>query len=239
MQHIIAIVLCCGISASVADVLLPPSENITAFINNGFISGLQPHNVHVMGFRNPTGPNDPSAMFGGGSIVSARHVITAAHVLHGFGNYQIGYGSNQLMQLAVAYPATALIYPGFVPATRQHDIAILALRAGTAWTLPATTRPIRWAANSVDPMAGRVVTVVGFGFTFANEGFPSMQLRSAQLQVAAPGACQAAVSVTGSHFCGMPQAGRNVCGGDGGTGVFANDASGPVLVSGAEVLTRR
>lgn len=207
------------------------TSNISAFINNGLISGAQPHNVHVMGFRSVAGPNEMSAIFGGGSIISARHVVTAAHLIHGFGNFQVGYGSTQLMQLAVAHPATATVYPNFVPTTRQHDIAILALRAGTTWTLPAAVRPIRWSANTVDPMAGRVATVVGFGFTFPNEGFPSMTLRQAQLQTAASAAaCLASVTITGSHFCAMPQAGRNVCAGDGGAGLFASDASGPVLV---------
>lgn len=206
--------------------------NVTSFINNGLISGAQPHNVHVMGFRNAAGPNEASSIFGGGSIISTRHVVTAAHLIQGFGNFQVGYGNTQLFQLAVAYPATAVIYPNYVPSTRQHDIAILALRVGTTWSLPAAARPIRWATSTVDPLAGRVATVVGFGFTFPNEGFPSLTLRQATLQTAASAAsCQGSVSITGSHFCAMPQTGRNVCTGDNGAGLFANDASGPVLVS--------
>lgn len=209
-------------------------------INNGLVAGPHPHNVHVMGFRANPGPNEPSATFGGGSVISARHVLTAAHLLLGHGNFQVGYGSTQLLQLRVAYPATAVIYPNFVPATRQHDIGLLVLRAGQTWTLPAAqVRPIRWAASVAEPPAGRPLTVVGFGFTFATEGFPSATLRQAPLQVAAAaGQCQqAAVAVTGSHFCALSVAGRNVCTGDGGAGVFAVDASGqPVLVSRVDAV---
>lgn len=207
------------------------SPNISTFISNGLLAAHQPHNVHVMAFRETTHPNEQSAIFGGGCIVTARHVVTAAHLIFGFGHYQVGYGSAQLMQLTVAHPATSQIYPGYVPATRQHDIAILTLRAGTTWTTPLTAHPIRWSGNTVDPIVGRVATVVGFGFTFPNEGFPSMQLRQAQLTVGAPAACRPGVSITGSHFCALPSAGRNVCAGDGGAGLFASDAFGPVLVS--------
>lgn len=185
-----------------------------------------------MGFRPATGQNEESVSLGGGSIISARHVLTAAHLIRGFGNFQIGYGSTQLMQLRTVYPASAVVHPAYVAATRQNDIAIMALRAGTTWTgQPSIARPIRYAAIAADPVLGRSGTIVGFGFTFNAEGFPSMQLRSAPLAVGATAACRT-VRLTGTHFCALPQQGRNACVGDGGAGLFASDGSGlPVLVS--------
>lgn len=199
-------------------------------INNGLISGPQPHNVHIMGFRPATNQHEESVSLGGGSIISVRHVLTAAHLIRGFGNFQIGYGGTRLLQLRTVYPASALVHPGFVPASRHNDIAILALRSGVTFA-SAVARPIRWASSAADPAPGRVATVVGFGFTFNAEGFPSMQLRSAPLVVRAASACRT-VSVSGTQFCAMPQQARNVCIGDGGAGLFVPDASGaPVLVS--------
>lgn len=196
-------------------------------INGGFISGAQPHNVHIMAFRGGTGQN---VIFGGGSIVSARHVLTAAHLLVGFDDYQIGYGGTNLLQLIVVHPATVLIYPNYVAATRQHDIAILGLRVGTTWDNRVNVQPIRYSTSTLVPQLNQIGTVAGFGFTFADEGFPSLTLRTTQLTTIA--SCAPNTPITGSHFCAISPATQpsNVCTGDGGAGLFVTDAAGRLLV---------
>lgn len=197
-------------------------------INNGVISGPQPHNVHVIGFRNSAGQ---SMIFGGGNIISARHVLTVAHLIVGYGYFQIGYGGTNLMQLTVVHPASAIIFPNYVAATRQHDIALLVLRAGTTWDSRLNVRPIRYSTSTLEPQVGRIGTVAGFGFTFAQEGFPSLQLRSTQLTTIA--SCAPNTPITGSHFCARSPPSSppsNLCAGDGGAGLFVQDAGGPLLV---------
>lgn len=202
--------------------------DVESRINNGFVSGAQPHNVHVMAFRTGDGQ---TAIFGGGNIISARHVLTAAHILVGFGHYQVGYGGTNLMQLTVVHPASSVIYPNYVAGSRQHDIALLVLRAGTTWDSRVNVRPIRFSTSTLEPQVGRAGTVVGFGFTFAADNFPSLVLRGVQLTTVA--SCAPNTIISGSHFCAISPASNpsNVCAGDGGSGLFVVDAGGPLLVS--------
>lgn len=227
MEYIVFLV-CSLLAFSTGSDIQNDGLQLDSRINNGVISGPQPHNVHVMAFRTGTGQ---TAIFGGGNIITPRHCLTAAHLLVGFGNYQVGYGGTNLLQLTIVHPASSIIYPNYIAATRQHDIALLVLRAGTTWDTRLNVHPIRYSMNTLEPQVGRPGTVVGFGFTFANEGFPSMILRSTLLTTIA--SCAPNTPITGSHFCAISPASNpsNVCAGDGGAGLFVTDAGGPLLVS--------
>lgn len=208
------------------------NANFSSRINNGQISGFLPHVVHVMAFRVPVG-HEPAATYGGGSIISGRHVLTSARLIQGFPDIQIGYGSTNLLNLAVAIPNQVIFHPQYIPQTLQNDIAILALPFGTTWQPQFNVAPIRIADNTILPTIGLIGTVTGFGYTFPNEGFPSITLRFAQLTTAIDATCSANIWMTPSHFCAVSQPGfpSNVCEGDAGGGYFFWDGPTPVLVS--------
>lgn len=207
-------------------------SNFSSRINNGQISGFQPHVVNVIGFRVPVG-HEPSATYGGGSIISARHVLTSASLIYGFPDLQIGYGNTNLLALATAIPNQIIVHPQYIPQTLQNDIAILAIPFGTTWLPQYNVVPIRIAVSTFLPTIGQLGTVTGFGYTFPNEGFPSLTLRFALLTTVADASCSPNAFVTPSHFCAVSQPGTpsNVCDGDGGGGYFFWDGPTQVLVS--------
>lgn len=158
-----------------------------------------------------------TAALGSGSIVSARHVLTAAHVVQGLNNiFRINF---MVATSRRSFDSNfALIHEAYDPLTYSNDIALIFIQNGN-------TFPI----NSIIPISseviqsGAVCSVTGHGFTSVETiGSASIFAHTATQRIATT--CQFDDLVVGpSHFCGIDEMSNPrgiVCPGDNGAGLY-------------------
>lgn len=154
---------------------------------------------------------------GSGSIVSLRHVLTAAHVVFGQNNvFRINFVVGTSRR---SFDSNfALIHEGFDKVNNANDLALIFIQGGN-------TFPV----NSIIPIStevlqpGATCTVSGHGFTSIESiGFASVQSHSASQRIA--NSCQfEELQVAPSHFCAIDEMSTPrgiVCRGDNGAGLY-------------------
>jgi len=181
---------------------------------------LSPHACMVLVHRTNLDGSGTAAL-GSGSIISSRHVLTAAHLVQGQVNrYQIGFIVGTTRRLVEA--TFRLIHEEYDNTDFSNDIALIFLQ-GTA-TFPLAN-VIVISTDEAPPASGTALTTVGFGFTAADStGAASDPYAAAQLPATE---CDLGdVEAAETHFCAIDEAGDTwVCPGDNGAGCFAPGAT--------------
>lgn len=184
-------------------------------IGGGVAPEVAPHACMVLVHRTSLNGTNTAAL-GGGSIISTRHVLTAAHLVQGeVIRYQVGFLTGTSRRLVEA--TFRLIHEDYASDTFANDIALIFLQ-GTA-TFPLANA-IVISTDDATPAVGSALTTVGFGFTAADSTGASSDPYAAAQVVGDP--CEFEnFNLTDTHFCAIDDAEETwVCPGDNGAGAY-------------------
>ncbi|XP_062543399.1 chymotrypsin-like [Armigeres subalbatus] len=203
-------------------------------IINGHASPLQPYNVYLL-YLNANN----AGFYGGGSIISTRHVLTAAQNIFGYIRWDIGMGSNIFSQLSAVTSTDATAHPSYNSANKANDIGIVTLPVALVFSStiqPIGLPPLTSTASPL-PLENEQGFVVGFGFTNAASTSQSATLVRSYPRVTANLRCQQFYAITlPLHFCAENNIElSNICNGDLGAG-FITDVRGTPTVTGIASL---
>jgi len=161
------------------------------------------------------------AVLGSGSIISRRHVLTAAHLVHGQDNeFRINFFVGTFRR---TFNSTfALIHETFDFVTFANDIALIFLQGDDLFS-EKNVIPI----STLNAETGTAGTVAGYGFTSAQAiGFASDNPISANQTVAYNCTFEDNFEAAKSHFCAVDSVyGSIVCPGDNGAGLYIKNST--------------
>ncbi|XP_052738134.1 trypsin-7-like [Bicyclus anynana] len=168
----------------------------------------------------------------GGSIISTRYILTAAHCLPGATGITARIGSTFSMSGGTQYTASLFRgHPMYNPTTFDYDVAFMRTR------IPMTidginTRIISLAPRRTPVPAGTILTVSGWGATM-EDGNVVGNLMAVQVPAVSSEDCRKSYStITARMVCaGVPEGGKDSCGGDSGGPAVSNDGIQRGIVS--------
>ncbi|MER5179424.1 serine protease [Streptomyces sp. NPDC002896] len=170
--------------------------------------------------------NASQSQFCGGTLVSARKVVTAAHCVDGrttsntkvVGGRTYRNGTNG----TVSSVSKIWIHPDYTDAEQGDDVAVLTLSTSMPYT------PIGYVSSSDTGVyaAGTTARILGWGTT-SSGGSSSNQLRTATVPTVSNATCSSAY---GSSYIASDM----VCAGytDGGVDTCQGDSGGPFVIGG-------
>uniref|UniRef100_A0A182TEG5 Peptidase S1 domain-containing protein n=1 Tax=Anopheles melas TaxID=34690 RepID=A0A182TEG5_9DIPT len=226
---------------------------------NGLNAANTPYNAYVLYLNSAN-----SGFFGGGSLISDRHVLTAAQNIAGFVRWEVGLGSTVFGQLNIQISSQAVAHPSFNMANRANDIGFIVLPQPIVFT--ALISPIQLPIQGRNlPYENEEGMIVGFGFNTVGgkscDGYKCIspiqnyltitvshttpgQVRSDFLKVGyqrviSDSRCVGIYQITlPNHFCAEDSVMRsNVCNGDLGAGFVVSDRRIDTLVGVASLIT--
>ncbi|MER8013590.1 serine protease [Streptomyces griseoluteus] len=164
--------------------------------------------------------------FCGGTLVSAKKVVTAAHCMVGesTSSVRVVGGRTYLNGTngTVSRVSKIWINPDYTDATRGDDVAVLTLSTSMPYT------PVSYVSSSQTGVyaAGTTARILGWGTTSEN-GSSSNQLRTATVPTVSDSSCR---SSYGSDFVQSDM----VCAGltSGGVDTCQGDSGGPLIIGG-------
>ncbi|EAU76229.2 AGAP004740-PA [Anopheles gambiae str. PEST] len=223
---LIAITLCC---VSAGEISLDRNSRIV----NGLNAANTPYNAYVLYLNSAN-----SGFFGGGSLISDRHVLTAAQNIAGFVRWEVGLGSTVFGQLNIQISSQAVAHPSFNMANRANDIGFIVLPQPIVFT--ALISPIQLPIQGRNlPYENEEGMIVGFGFNSVGGQVRSDFLKVGYQRVISDSRCVGIYQITlPNHFCAEDSVMRsNVCNGDLGAGFVVSDRRIDTLVGVASLIT--
>ncbi|KAI8440456.1 hypothetical protein MSG28_001748 [Choristoneura fumiferana] len=162
----------------------------------------------------------------GGSILSSRFILTAAHCLTGVSRVYIRTGSTNSGSGGNVYSTTLYTqHPQYNARTSDYDVAVVKLLQ--AMTLDGSNaRAIKLPPSNTNIPAGTQIVVSGWGTTQEN-GQTSSTLMAVRVPTVATSECEKAYNsaITSRMFCaGVPEGGRDSCQGDSGGPAVSKDS---------------
>ena len=176
--------------------------------------------------------NNELSFYGGGSLISAKHVLTNAANIVGFPSWSVGLGSNLRSQQTTYESNRATSHPQYREqnSIRNFDIGIITLNQAITFT--RAIYPIALPTMSAMLEENTQGMVLGFAKATSTGGSAGQELQSAHVRVTSIARCLEfyAGADFAQHFCGEDNDLRsNFCLGDQG-GSFT------ILNRGSEVL---
>jgi trypsin len=168
----------------------------------------------------------------GGSIISDRWILTAAHCFKpstGSSDVRVKAGAtNYVQEGAWAQVDRIIIHENYNPKTHEHDIALVQLRARPQGQV------IPLSSTSQELTVGQPLEVTGWGAT-SEEGPSSRKLLKATVPYVDSNTCNDPRSYNGAIKPGMMCAGHSdgridSCQGDSGGPLVWRTRNGPILV---------
>ncbi|CAH0721521.1 unnamed protein product, partial [Brenthis ino] len=153
----------------------------------------------------------------GGSIISERYILTAAHCLDGMDRVIVRAGSTEANSGGTQYNTTRFRqHPLYNASTFDYDVGVINIPGGM--TLDGVnTRAVRLPNMATTIKNGTIILVSGWGDTTEN-GQVSENLMAVKIPTISQDECRQTYStLTSRQFCaGVPEGGKDSCQGDSG-----------------------
>ncbi|EFA02791.1 serine protease P76 precursor [Tribolium castaneum] len=170
----------------------------------------------------------------GGSIISAKYIVTAAHCTDGLTAAQLSIRAGTSSRGSggqVSSVARIYQHSSYNSRTIDYDISILEL--SSSLTLGSNVSPVSLPSSSTSWNAGTSVLVTGWGTTSEGSSSLPSALQGVTVQIVSQSTCSSAYgsgSITGRMLCaGVTNGGKDACQGDsGGPLVVGNVLAGIV-----------
>ena len=222
------------------------SDEVDLNIVGGKNSPVQPF------FASLRSDNSPAGQWCGGTFISDRIIVSAAHCFHGMlvKNLKVAIGetrnaANQTTKRR-AKIERILVHPDYDPATQKNDIALLVVDPQERQKNLGKIEPLsRNLVSRVPESKGKPLNfidsflpqllAIGFGNTTSFGYLPALTLQQARLDIISLEQCRKPKGLSGideSQICAgfFDRGGVDTCQGDSGGPLIVDDTKGKTLV---------